>query len=86
MAGGLHVSSSEPEQLWDGGFWRMEEGIDFQEGEWRHLACDLKVVAAMIGGTGHAAEIIRRNKANEIISRDYEFKYIAWADGWDGGL
>lgn len=86
MARGLHVAPSEAEQIWDGGPWMMEEQVDFQEGEWRHLACDLKVIAMMLGGTGHAAEIVRRDKAGKVKSREFEFKYIAWTDGWRGGL
>lgn len=86
MARGLHVGASEPEQIWDGGPWMMEEGKDFQEGEWRHLACDLKAIATMLGGTGHAAEIVRRDKSGKVKSREFEFKYIAWGEGWRGGL
>lgn len=86
MARGLAVATSEPVQIWDGGPWDMEEGEDFEPGDWRVLACELKAIAEMLGGSGHASEIIKRDKKNNIISTTYRWQYLHRGRGWKGGL
>lgn len=86
MARGLAVATNDPVQLWDGGPWDIEPGVDFEEADWRILACQLKAIATMLGGSGHASEIVRRNKKGDVISRTYRWTYLHRGRGWRGGL
>jgi hypothetical protein len=86
MAIPLADASDAPEQLWDGGPWDMEEGLDFPEAGWRHLACEMKAIAMILGGTGHAAEIVHRDLKGNVKSRTFRWQYLARQRGWRGGL
>lgn len=79
-------AANAPEVVWDGGIWDFEEGIDFDEGEWPELACELKAIATMLGGQGSAAEIIVRNKNLSIKSRTFRWRYMHRSTGWRGIL
>lgn len=78
-------ATNAPVVIWDGGIWDFEEGIDFEPGEWRHLACELKAIATMLGGFGSAAEIIHRDKAGKVKEQIFRWHYIA-RSGWRGVL
>lgn len=78
-------ATNAPVVIWDGGVWDFEEGVDFEPGEWRHLACELKAIADMLGGHGSAAEIVHRDKAGKVKDRIFRWHYIA-RNGWRGVL
>lgn len=78
-------ATNAPVVVWDGGIWDFEEGVDFEPGEWRHLACELKAIATMLGGFGSAAEIIHRDKAGKVKEQIFRWHYIA-RTGWRGVL
>ena len=78
-------ATNAPVVIWDRSPWDFIEGEDFEPGEWRHLACELKAIAEMLGGHGSAAEIIRRNKDLSIKSKNFRWQYIA-RSGWRGIL
>lgn len=80
------ASSDSPFDIWDRGPWDLEEGEDFDEGEWRILACELKAIATMLGGVGSAAEIVHRDKKCNVVGRTYRWQYIAMKQGWRGKL
>jgi hypothetical protein len=86
MPRGLAVGSNEPVQIWDGGQWDFAEGEDFEPGEWRLLAIELKAIAVMLGGTGHATEIVHRDKKCNIMGKTFRWQFIRWRTGWRGGL
>jgi hypothetical protein len=79
-------ATNAPERIWDGGPWDFEEGADFEPGEWPELACELKAIAAMLGGQGSAAEIIIRNKNLSIKSKTFRWRYMHRSSGWRGVL
>ena len=78
-------AKNAPVVIWDGGIWDFEEGVEFEPGEWRHLACELKAIATMFGGFGSAAEIIHRDKAGKVKEQIFRWHYIA-RSGWRGVL
>lgn len=86
------------DDLWDRGPWDLTPGEDFGQGvagqgvprddvdEWRSWAVHMKAIAKLLGGSGHAAEIVHRNRAGEITGRTFRWQYIAWGHGWRGTL
>lgn len=78
-------ATNAPVVIWDGGVWDFDEGEDFEPGEWRHLACELKAIADMLGGHGSAAEIVYRDKKGAVKDRIFRWRYIA-RSGWRGVL
>lgn len=78
-------ATNAPVAIWDGAPWDIIEGEDFEPGEWRHLACELKAIAGMLGGHGSAAEIVHRDKKGAVKERIFRWHYIA-RSGWRGVL
>lgn len=78
-------ATNAPVAVWDGGVWDFEEGVDFDEGEWPTLACELKAIATMLGGHGSAVEIVHRKNDLTIKERIFRWRYIA-RSGWRGVL
>lgn len=79
-------ATNAPEIIWDGGIWDFEENVDFEQGEWPELACELKAIAMMLGGFGSAAEIVIRNKNLSVKSRTFRWRYMHRSTGWRGIL
>mgnify|MGYP001617180849 FL=1 len=80
-------AANAPVRLWDRAPWDIIEGEDFEDGEWRILACEMKAIAEMIGGYGSAAEIIHRNRDLSIKNTIFRWQYIATRkQSWTGGL
>lgn len=79
-------AANAPVAVWDGGIWDFEEGVDFDEGEWPKLACEMKAIATMLGGYGSAAEIITRDKKGAVKARTFRWHYMARSTGWRGIL
>lgn len=78
-------ATNAPVAIWDGAPWDIIEGEDFEPGEWRHLACELRAIAEMLGGHGSAAEIIHRDKKGNVKETFFRWQYIA-RNGWRGIL
>lgn len=75
-----------PINIWDRGIWDFYENEDFDIGEWPKLACELKAIAAMLGGFGSPAEIVYRDKSSVVVGRTFRWQYIAMKNGWRGAL
>jgi hypothetical protein len=80
-------ATDAPVVIWDRSIWDFVEGEDFEPGEWRFLACELRAIAAMLGGHGSAVEIVRRSKDLSVNETVYRWRYIALGpDAWRGIL
>lgn len=86
MVHAIADAKDAPIDIWDRGIWDFYEGEDFDDGEWRILACELKAIATMLGGVGSAAEIVHRDKKSKIVGRTFRWQYIAMKHGWRGRL
>lgn len=78
-------AANAPVSIWDGGIWDFEEDVDFDEGDWPKLACELKAIAGLLGGHGSAVEIVHRKKDFTIKDRIFRWQYVA-RNGWRGVL